>query len=284
MSFAGSLNVNNFNYKQVESLITVERVEKEFLFGVTPLGVDDEGNKLGPDAIQTYINTAISIIEHDLDLFVMPRQIEEHKDYFANDYWDWGFMQLNRIPVIDLKPIDGVTVSGLRIVYLRDENDLETVLDIPKNWIRLDKATGIIRMVPNNKFPARLQVDASGAFFPELFRRYSTVPNLWVVTYMAGFAEGCIPVALNSAIGLLASIYYMNMIADLNLGAGIAATSLSLDGLSQSITSTASAENTTLSARIKEYNRLLFGDKVLGTKGIIPILRDYYKGQNLSII
>lgn len=284
MSFTGTLHPSNKNYTQLEPLVTVEEVTNKYLFGVTPLGVDDQGNVLGPDAIQTYINAAISALEHDLDIAVMPRVVEEHKDYFANDYWDWGFMQLNRIPVIDLHPIEGVTESGLRIVYLRDNDGLETVLDIPKNWIRLDRATGIIRLIPNNKFPSKLQVDASGAFFPELFRTYSIVPNLWVVTYDWGFKEGCIPAALNTAIGLLAATYYMNQIADLNLGAGIAATSLSLDGLSQSITSTASAENTTLSARIKEYNRLLYGDKIMGTRGLIPIMRDFYKGAALSII
>jgi len=170
------------------------------------------------------------------------------------------------------------------VVYLRDQNTLETVLDIPQEWIRLEPETGIVRLVPNNRFPGRLQVDASGAFFPELFRRYSMVPDLWVVRYVHGFKEGQVPAILNAAIGMMAAIFYMNIAGDLIIGAGIAGTSLSLDGLSQSIQTTASAENHGYSAKVKDYKRLIFGDGPNDKNGALTVLRNFYKGQTISII
>lgn len=268
------LNTGNQGHTQVEPLITVEKLKKTYLFGVTAFA--DNGEQLDDTALQTFINNAVSILEHDLDLAITPRTIDEHKDYFANDYWDWGFLQLNRIPVIN--------VNSIKIVYLRDQNGLQTVLDIPEPWIRLDPPTGLIRLIPNNKFPANLQVDGAGAFFPELFRRYSMVPNLWVVNYTWGFKDGCVPSLMNAAIGMIASIFAMNIAGDLILGAGIAGTSIGLDGLSQAIQSTASAENHAYSAKVKEYGFQLYGRTSNDPNGIIPILRRYYKGQNLNII
>jgi hypothetical protein len=275
IEFSNNRHVNNNRYNRVEPLITVDKLKATYLFGVT--AYDENGNSISDETIQTFIDQAISVLEHDLDITVKPTFIEEHKDYFAQDYWDWGYMQLNRIPVIEL--------LDLSVVYLRDQNTLETVLDIPQEWIRLEPETGIIRLVPNNRFPGRLQVDASGAFFPELFRRYSTVPDLWVARYIHGFKEGQIPALLNAAIGMLASIFYMNIAGDLIIGAGIAGTSISLDGLSQSIQTTASAENHGYSAKVKDYKRLLFGDNQNDKpNSIVEILRKFYKGQSINII
>jgi hypothetical protein len=110
------------------------------------------------------------------------------------------------------------------------------------------------------------------------------VPHLWEIKYYHGFKPGCVPSVMNAAIGLIASIYAMNILGDLIIGAGIAASSLSLDGLSQSIQTTASAENHGFSAKVKDYARQLYGDRTTGSTGIIEALRRYYRGQNMNII
>jgi energy-converting hydrogenase Eha subunit A len=68
------------------------------------------------------------------------------------------------------------------------------------------------------------------------------------------------------------------------IGAGIAATSISLDGLSQSIQTTQSAENSGYSAVIKDYSEKLFGKTKDDPFAILKILKDYYKGQSMNII
>jgi len=148
----------------------------------------------------------------------------------------------------------------------------------------LNKETGVLRLVPNNKFPSNLQVGAGGAFFPELFRRQGHVPDLWLVEYTYGFEPGKIPVLINTAIGLLASIFALSVAGNLVLGAGIAGSSISLDGLSQSIQTTQSAENSAYSATRKEYADQLFGQRDGDPNSIIRILRNYYKGQYINII
>lgn len=264
----------NSTYNQVEPLITVEKLKETYLFGKFKFQ-DEEGRSISDEALQTFIDNAISMIEHDLDIAVVQRQQTETKDYNANDYYEWGFLQLNRTPVISL--------DSLKVVYTRNTTEYDTILDIPPEWIRLEPDSGIIRLIPNNRFPGRLASNGAG-FFPELFNRHSMVPGMWLIQYTHGFKPGCIPSALNAAIGLVASVFTLNVLGDLIIGAGIAGTSLSLDGLSQSIQTTASAENHGFSGLVKDYNRQLFGDRTLGTSGIIEILRHYYKGQAINII
>lgn len=273
-------DVNNYNYTQTEPLITVEKLKQTYLFGSLHFP-DYKGDDLSDEAIQTFINNAISLIEHDLDIAVMPRRKVEFKDYFANDYYEWGYLQLNQTPVI--------AIESVRMVYTQDldsdgDPKFETVVDIPKEWWRLDPDAGMLRLIPNNRFPARLQIGSGGAFYPDLFKINSHIPHSWEIVYTHGFKPGCVPSLMNAAIGLIASIFVMNILGDLIIGAGIAGTSLSIDGLSQSIQTTASAENHGFSAKVKDYARQLYGDKTIGSTGAIEALRRFYKGQTMNII
>ena len=279
--------LTNKHYNRVGPLITVDDIKKTYLFGLLDISAED-GSKTSDDTIQRHLDTAISMLETDLDISIMPRFDIEMRDYDANAYMDWGFLYLHRTPVIE--------ITRFRAVYLAQEvttigpngpaeEIFETALEIPLQWIRIEPATGMIRLIPSNKFPSRLQVDSIGSFFPELFRRHGSVPSLWRVEYLHGFKAGAVPKDVNAAIGLLTSVLYFLQVSDIfPLGAGIAQASISLDGISQSIATTASAENMTLSAKIKEYNRLLYGDRTLNIPGIIPNLRTFWNGQRMSII
>ena len=265
---------------KTEDVLTPKELKSRWLFGV-PI-VDNEGNELPDEVLQQYIDIATSYIEHELDISIVPQRcIYEHKDYFANDYWEWGFFQLNNIPVI--------SIEKLQVVYLQNppgmSNDSNVVLDIPEEWVRLRNHDGMIRLIPNNKFPASLQIGAAGSFFPELFRRHSNVPHLWRFEYTSGFAPGKIPLVVNQAIGLLASVYALNIAGDLVIGAGIAAQSLSLDGLSQTIQTTASATNHAYSAKVLEYRKKLYGEGINSPdRGLMRVLKDYYQGSRINII
>ena len=279
---SNDLGLSNRLHTQVEPLITPAQLKARYLFGVEI--VDSEGNELPNKTLQTYINNAVSLLEHDLGIFIKPQMIEEQKDYYANDYFNWGYMRLNYGPVICL--------TRMTIAYLRDVDPAtgelreSAVLDIPREWIRLSGDDGdIVRLLPNNKFPSRLQVEAGGSFFPELFRRHSHVPDLWIINYEVGFKDGKIPVLMNQVIGLLAAVQALSIAGNLVLGAGIAGSSLSIDGLSQSIQTTQSAENSAYSATRKEYANQLFGANAAEqANSLMQILRNRYRGSSLSMI
>ncbi len=138
-------------------------------------------------------------------------------------------------------------------------------------------------MIPNAKFPANLQISALGNYFPEILKT-DKVPNLWRITYDHGFADGCIPVAINDAIARLASIQALTTAGFLVIGAGIGSQSLSIDGLSQSISTTQSAENSIFSGNILDHKRVLFGERKDDPSALLSILKSYYKGMEMYMI
>ena len=94
------------------------------------------------------------------------------------------------------------------------------------------------------------------------------MPNYWKMKYVSGF--DLVPPDLIEAIGKMAAICIFHPLGDLILGAGIASASLSLDGLSQSVSTTSSATNAGYGSRILGYTNDL--------KQAIPRLKATYKG------
>jgi hypothetical protein len=269
------LVLDNSVSKKSEPLVTVQKLKDTYLFGVSIK--DAEGNVPSDKFYQQAIDTAVSYFEHLLDLSITPViNHVEYKDYHLNDYAEWGYIMLSNYPVH--------AISSMKMVYFRDEGGLPvTVQEIPKSWIRLSRHDGMIRLIPNTRFPSQLQISETGSFFPEILRA-TEIPHLWEFTYDYGFCDGKIPVLLNQAIGLLASIICLIPAGHLILGAGIGGTSISLDGLSQSIQTTQSAENSGFSATIKDYQDRLFGKTQNDPYGIVKILMTYYKGEQMNII
>lgn len=266
---------NTYN-KKGEPLVTVKLLKQTYLFGIH---IVDRvtGEEFSDEAYQQYIDNAVSMMEHYLDISISPvNNFVEYKDYRINDYADWGYMYLNNYPVRAIRKIE--------MVYFRDEDGApQVVQQIPNNWLRLQAHDGIVRMIPNAKFPANLQISQTGSYFPEILRS-QFVPHLWQITYDYGFENGCVPTLLNQAIGTIAAIQALIVGGHLILGAGIAGTSISLDGLSQAIQTTQSAENSGYSSVIKDYSDKLFGKTKDDPFAIMKILKDFYKGSQMSII
>lgn len=265
---------NSYNVKG-EPLITVEKLIKTYLFGLNIK--DNSGNPLSPETYQQYISNAISMLEHFLDISIAPvKEFVEYKDYRMNDYTQWGYYQLNNYPVLCIRKIE--------LVYFRDANgDPEVVQEIPTNWMRLQAHDGIVRLIPNARFPANLQISQNGNYFPEILRT-DMVPHLWQITYDYGFDVGKVPTLLNMAVGIIAALQALIVGGNLVISPGIAGSSISLDGLSQSIQTTQSAENSAYSATILDYSKKLFGQTKDDPHAIMTILKNYYKGTDINII
>ncbi len=265
----------NERMRRMEPLINVALLKQNYLFGLN--FKDSLGRELPREAFQEYINNAVSFLEHYLDIAITPViDFVENRDYLMNEYADWGFFELANYPVLRVKKIE--------MVYLRNNDGVpETVTTLPNSWIRLQEHDGIVRLMPNSNFPANLQISQVGSFFPEIMRT-DMVPHLWRITYDYGFDDGKIPSLLNEAIALVAAQMALSIGGNLVLGAGIAGTSIGLDGLSQSVQTTQSAENSAFSATLIEYRNRAFGKTEQDPYSILRILKNFYKGQDMGFI
>lgn len=268
---------NNIDGKKTEPIVTVKQLKATWLFGVK-IRDKETGAEYSEDAYQNAIDTAIGLLETYLDISIGPvRNYKEYKDYRINDYEEFGYFQLDNFPV--------ECVNSIKLVYYRDDNgevDTNQSLDIPRSWWRVNAHDGIIRLVPNGKMPAGLQY-GSGGFFPEIFR-HRMIPHAWEIEYNYGFCSGQVPVLLNQAISMIAAIISLITAGHLILGAGIAGTSISLDGLSQSINTTQSAENSGFSSTIKDISDKLYGTTKDDPFAIMKMLKNYYKGSTMTIL
>ena len=86
-------------------------------------------------------------------------------------------------------------------------------------------------------------------------QHFLMIPDYWDFQYITGFDLDHLPMDLINIMGMMACFGPLGIAGDLILGAGIAAQSLGIDGLSQSISSTASATNSGYGARIIQYQK-----------------------------
>lgn len=162
-------------------------------------------------------------------------------DFDPKLFENFGFLQLRHYPVISVDRCKIYSVVG------------GVILDIlGQNWLRLNKKYGQLNMYPTNGYsygPFAFGINVWRLGFQFKY------PDGIQVDYQTGFANtDLIPPDLRNMIGMWASLLAMSVIGD-GLLAGFASESVSLDGLSESFTSTQSAENPYFGGRIRTYER-----------------------------
>ena len=245
----------------ISKILTVDQLKARYLFGVDITGPD---GKPMPEAVFThYILTAIRWFEHQLDIPILPTAFVERHDYYREDYAAYSVIQLDNYPVLHVDKFDVKYPSG------------QSVVEFPNEWLRLDNAGGTLQVVPTAGTLSEVLVGQGGAYLPGMYNGLQYLPQLYEVTYQAGFAEGKVPANIRDLIGMFASLGPFHIFGDLIAGAGIATISLSMDGLSQNIGTTSSATNAGYGARVGNYLKQI--------KEQIPILRRHYKGMRMIV-
>ena len=238
-------------------------LRRTFFHGV-PL-TDPNGNDMAPETTELFVATAIGEWERYLDLAVVAEAgIVETHDYDRENWSKFSHLRLHRRPVRAVSAVD--IMYGVTLVY-----------SFPVDWIRVYSVPGQLNLFPSlGSLASPLAIGSVQALVPTL-QATSWAPHVIRVTYDAGWAGDAIPVDLALAIGMTAALSIFVQLSDIAFGAGIASLSLGLDGLSQSLGTTASAMFGTYSARIEEYRKRLFGSGQSGDGGLVRALRSRYR-------
>ena len=237
---------------QCDSKLTVSQLRNTFLFGI-PLSDSNSGREMSDEELQGFIDTSYEYLEYLYDIVVLPSKItDEHQDFFmdqaARSYFS---IDVNRVPILwDAKERDKYPIV-VNAYYGEGINNFK----FPSEWLRVNPTTGSIHVYPTFGSMGSFLHQFTAASFTLGTFRSEYIPQYYEIEYCAGFNP--IPRYINSIIGKLATIYLFNILGDILLGAGIASYSLSLDGLSQSISTTQSAMYSAYSARIEMYKKEL---------------------------
>jgi hypothetical protein len=244
-------------FTEAEPLLTPDQLKARYLFGLDL--TDKHGNELPPETIQHQINTAISFLQHKLDIVIKPTRFLERYDYRAVDYTEFSFLQLKKRPAVEVHALKAKLANAQHLI------------DYPKEWFILEKESAQLQLSPSTGSYSSIVTTSGGAYAPLMYGSKESWPHLFEVDYTAGFCADRIPVIINEMIGLQASIGVFEILGDIVLGSpGIGSESVSMDGASVGKTLTAANLYTAYGARIDGYRKKL--------KDYIETVRKYYNG------
>lgn len=241
-----------------EMVLTTRELRDIYLWGQEKSLITDDGRDIPEYVLVHYIRFGIAKVERKLGIQLLPKKFVEKHDLlrdaaYARD--EWLSFWTDRFPIVSLESLKLKLPGAPEYTY-------------PTEWLRVREDDGEIFVTPSGS-------GGPQGFSPSSGRKM--IPDAYEITYYAGFIKPDEPVPpdLKDAIGKEAAMGPLNIGGDLLLGAGVATTSLSMDGLSQSVGTTSSATNAGYGARILQYEREL--------KDLYKILVPYYRGLRMRV-
>jgi hypothetical protein len=207
------------------SIPTVEKMRSVYLFGI-PLKSTLTGQEVSDEMIQTYIDSAISEIEHELSITITPTTYDERHTW-DREMWQnaFGWVKVNQRPIIQ--------VNELSLVFSNDE---QRTVRFPNEFLFPQDQDAAIQVVP--AVGTTMQGFLLSAFAgSQLWAIFSSAQSSWPgavrVIYKAGFEAGRVPALITGLIGNLAALKLLTNIAPLLFP--YSSYGLGLDGASQSV-------------------------------------------------
>lgn len=211
----------------------------------------NDGIEFDLETVRYYILTAQREIENYLQIKLVPSLITETLNYYSSDYY-------HRFPIFQTKyPVKkGYSLIGLigraeQIIYPMEwfKTHVDSEGDYPKHFTLVPTGSGA-------GTTGNVDVILAGVYTQTGLRTYGNIPEYWNTQYLTGYDYDNVPYDIMNVVGKLAAIGVFNIAGDIALGqAALANYSLSIDGLSQSISTTNSATNAAFGARIINYNK-----------------------------
>lgn len=214
------------------------------------------GQSYTDEQIRYFIRSSMEAIGRELDITIPRRKVRcnakerglvKNVDYDVNeDLYRFNYDKIARYGLIKtkLRPIinvEKVAVIG-RLGVDQDITDM-VVVDYEKGELKL------LRRPVKPSATSRGLSQAIGAYGTETFTPFL----FYQIDYEAGYETAAeIPMDLREIVAKHAAVGMLNVIGD-GLMSGFSSSSLSMDGLSESFSSTQSATSAYFGARIKEY-------------------------------
>lgn len=226
-----------------QTLLTVANLKQRYLWNLDLR--NDKGEPIEDRVLQFFIMTATEWLEAELAIKLLPTSFADKYDYNFNDYQAYNFIQLDNYPLISVDEFNVQYPTG------------QTVVRFPAEWIRLDPEHGHLRIVPTAGTLSEILIGQGGSYLPAIYNGLASLPHLFEVRYTAGFPAGKVPSNLINLIGMYTACLILMPAGESVLGSGIANMSLSIDGLSQSLSTPLSAQAGAFGGRIAGYKDMI---------------------------
>lgn len=289
---AVTISLQSAFYLNFSSVLSIQELKNKYLVGI-PLPTD-----LTDETIQFFIDASISELENFLSLRFRKQIIKEEKSFTNNDWMHWGYMNTT-FPVVCPVGLEGYLGTVKQVTY-------------PVEWLSSRKTNdnrNYSRVL--NLVPIEGSTQSGGAVYSGIvpllrgmLTGSSSIPNYWTIEYVTGWDQ--VPAEILDCIGMLTSYKVLQLISDAlmsgavaavvnnqgqtvlqsngsmfgGIGFGMSSKSVSLDGLSQSVSTYANGTTGVWGARMKQYQELLNPDKPMSLLGR---LRDQYTNLVMAV-
>lgn len=258
----GQITLNIVFRKNTGRIISASEIKTTY-FANLPLKNLATGTEVSDSQLDFWIRSEQKQLENALQVLLHRQAYVEKRNFVADNWMNWGWMPTTYMVVTP------VSVQGF----------LNTVMQVnyPQQWLSTKSSSDdesyhrMIELVPISGSGSAISGSSiwvgvfpyNGGFFGG-----KTVPNYWSLTYITGFFK--IPADVMKALALMVSIQLLLYISANVMLPGIASKSIGVDGLSQSVSSTASVNKVAFGALADAYKAQL--DETM------EILQDNYVG------
>ena len=210
------------------SIPTPTSMKQTSLFGI-PLKSFLTNQDVTDDAIQTFINTSISEIEHELDIYITPVLFRERHDYSRHqNFWSFGYLKINHSPILN--------VQKFLLTFNNGIQGSVPLVEIPLEFIHTQPQEGTVQLVPAQGVSISGLVVSiySGlgyhAFNTQMLNHW---PGAVEITYEAGFEKDKVPALISGLIDNLAAYKLLSVMGPILFPHN--SVSIGIDGTSQSV-------------------------------------------------
>jgi hypothetical protein len=226
--------------------------------------------------LQRWINQATDWIENDklAGVFLEPTRVVTDPVLPGNVIPDWDFIvpPITFFPTMPSKWIDILFpyMGMLKVDELFGQIADTRIVDIDLSWIEIAERNGFAQLVPFNQEAA---FNFIGLVWVESLRGRIELPNFWHFNAVAGLRQ--VDPVLQEIIAKKAAIDALTVAGQAFRG-GFSSQSLSRDGVSESVSYTASAIYGIYSATIEDFNKFINRE--------IKQVKGRYRGVNMIVL
>lgn len=236
--------------KDTSLLISVQDFKNKYLFGID---FNRYGVQMSDEVYKQALLSSQQRMEEFLQLKLKKQIYWEEKHFWNEDWKSWGYIP-TQFPVVCPLEVTGWLGTIRQTLY-------------PREWLSVKRTSDgqylhrMLYMVPNVNSTHNQIIVYQGVLPNINYMANRQIPNYWHVVYVTGFDPGKVPATILQAIGKLAAIDIFTIASDGMMPyPGVASTSISLDGLSQNLSTVASGQNGIFGPRISQYVKDLWGD------------------------
>ena len=255
------------NYKVPEgewgTIVTPDDCRYTFLWGTDFKATN--GSYFTDEQIQWFIDAATREMERQLNITIVKKRIKcedvIEKDHLVKgaDYddeetpYDFTYRKIQRYGMIQTKQRPILNVSRCMMLNKSINDFVPREVNLLPSTV-LDKKNGVIKFFDRPYKPSDTWLGISQAISRYGAETWNT-HLFYSINYEAGFeTSDDVPSDLRHMIGKMAAISLLNVIGD-GLMSGFSSSSLSMDGVSESFSSTQSATSAYFGARIAVYQK-----------------------------